>query len=358
MSTFDFYPYSRIAVGSLQSGAFETALDDFQNRKIVILVDENTHDNCLEYLLTQFEALKNAEVVVIPDGEDNKVMEICLQVWKALTDYNVSRHDLLINLGGGVVCDMGGFIASLYKRGLSFMHIPTTLLSMVDAAIGGKNGVDLDGLKNQLGTFNHPSHIFVDPIFLSTLPEKECWNGHAETLKHGMISSLSYFENLLKINSADQLIDATNIAESIRVKAQIVTEDPNEINIRKFLNFGHTFGHALETYYLSRKPIDHGHAVALGILVETFLSKQILSFPNEDFLKTLHHIRELYEVLCPPLEDWDEIWGNMLQDKKNSGGTVRPILLKNIGKPSLDTSIDYEQFKNGMSFLDVIAHPK
>jgi 3-dehydroquinate synthase len=358
MTNFDFYPYSQISVGPLHSGAFEAALTEFQGRKIVILVDENTHDCCLDYLLTQFEALKNAEVIVIPAGEDNKVMEICMQVWKALTDYHISRTDLLINLGGGVVCDMGGFIASLFKRGLTFMHIPTSLLAMVDAAIGGKNGVDLEGLKNQLGTFNHPSHIFVDPAFLSSLPEKELWNGHAETLKHGMISSISYFETLLQIDTTDKLIEASDIVESIRVKSQIVTEDPSEKNIRKILNFGHTFGHALETYFLTRSPIDHGHAVALGILVETFLSKQLLSFPENAFLKTIQHISKLFEVLCPPREEWDEIWESMLQDKKNDRGTVRPVLLKNIGEATLNTSIDYEQFKSGMTFLDVLAHPK
>jgi 3-dehydroquinate synthase len=179
---------TQVEIGSITEGSLSLVLQAYQNHNLIIIVDENTHDCCLEYMITSFPELERAEVILLPVGEENKVMEVCFQVWQAFTEYGFGRKDLVINLGGGVVTDMGGFIASIFKRGLKFINIPTSLLGMVDAAIGGKTGIDLDRYKNQLGTFSHPTHVFIDPIFLSTLPGEEIFNGYAEMLKHAASS--------------------------------------------------------------------------------------------------------------------------------------------------------------------------
>jgi 3-dehydroquinate synthase len=346
----DFSP-SNIEVGSLFLGSFSKVLERYKNQKIVILVDENTHDCCLEFLITSFDFLKNTEVILLPSGEENKVMEVCFQVWQAMTEYQISRSDLVINLGGGVVCDMGGFIASIYKRGLNFIHIPTSLLAMVDAAIGGKNGIDLDGYKNQLGTFNHPNYIFVDPVFLATLPEQEWWNGMAEMLKHGLISSESHFQKLATVKSISELLNLDLIAESISIKTRIVESDPMEKGKRKTLNFGHTFGHALESYFLTREPISHGHAVALGLVLESFLSVHKLGFSSLQLDEIVKVVTRIFEILCPPKEDWDEVWNLMQQDKKNNSGKVKCVLLADFAQPIIDQVIDKDDFLIAMYFL-------
>ena len=214
--------YCRLEIGSILEGGFQAYLKTFENQKIVILVDENTHDYCLEYLITSFPELERAEIMLLPCGEENKVMEVCFQVWQAFTEYHVERKDLVINLGGGVVTDMGGFIASVFKRGLTFIHVPTSLLGMVDAAIGGKNGIDLDGYKNQLGTITQPACVFIDSGFLATLPAEEIFNGYAEMLKHALIGDVALWEEIRHIQSEDELIQQEVIVKAIRVKTNII----------------------------------------------------------------------------------------------------------------------------------------
>jgi 3-dehydroquinate synthetase len=221
----------QVEIGSLLESSFSNVLSSFSGHKIIIIVDENTHDNCLDYLITSFNELERAEIVLLPTGETNKVMEVCFQVWQALTEYNVSRKDLIINLGGGMVSDMGGFIASIYKRGLKFINVPTSLLGMVDAAIGGKNGIDLEGYKNQLGTFSHPSHIFIDPVFLATLPGEEIFNGYAEMLKHALIQDKDLWLKIQKIHSENDLIQLDVIHSSVLIK----TKDYRQRSIRRWL---------------------------------------------------------------------------------------------------------------------------
>ena len=197
-----------VEIGNLTKSSFQNLLSSkYINSKKVILVDENTHDFCLEYLLTTFDELKEAEVMLLPVGEENKVMEVCFQVWEALSEYKIGRKDVIINLGGGVVSDMGGFIASIYKRGIDFINIPTTLLSMVDASIGGKTGIDLGRHKNQLGTFTDPIAIYIDVLFLQTLPQTEILNGYAEMLKHALIFDEAYWNELISITSMNDLLD-------------------------------------------------------------------------------------------------------------------------------------------------------
>jgi 3-dehydroquinate synthase len=251
-----------IEIGNLVESSFQNLLNDkYVSSKKVIIVDENTHDFCLEYLLTNFEDLKEAEVMLLPVGEENKVMEVCFQVLEALSEYKIGRNDLIINLGGGVVSDMGGFIASIYKRGIDFINIPTSLLAMVDASIGGKTGIDLGRHKNQIGTFRDPKALFVDISFLDTLPQEEVLNGYAEMLKHALIFDTEYWKELTSITSMNDLLNASKIEKSILLKNKVVESDPLEKNNRKKLNFGHTIGHALEGFFLDSESISHGHAV-------------------------------------------------------------------------------------------------
>lgn len=242
-----------IEIGNHAESSLQHLLDvDYANAKKVIIVDENTHDNCLEALLTHYEALKEAEVILLPPGEENKVMEICFQVWEALTEYKIGRRDLIINLGGGVITDLGGFIASVYKRGVKFINMPTSLLAMVDASSGGKTGIDLGPYKNQLGLFAQPICTIIDPGFLATLPNNEKVWGKAEMLKHGLIANKAHWDAVKKKDVLE--IGIEEIIQSVAIKNSIVLQDPFEQNERKKLNFGHTIAHALEAYFLDKSP--------------------------------------------------------------------------------------------------------
>lgn len=348
---------SVIEIGHLEKTTFVKLLSEkYGKSRKVILVDENTHDNCLEYLLTAFPGLEEAEVMLLPAGEENKVMEVCFQVWEALSDYHISRSDLVINLGGGVVSDMGGFIASIFKRGVDFITIPTSLLGMVDAAIGGKNGVDLGPYKNQLGVFNHPKAVFIDARFLFTLPQEEIVNGFAEMLKHALIADETYWNELIAIELSDQL-EAIKweklITTSVAIKLAIVQQDPNEKGERKLLNFGHTIGHGIEGYFLANEsPIAHGHAVALGIIAESFLSvEKGLLLPSE-LDRIVQQIKCYFEGV--ELTDKSAITKLILNDKKNDGEGVRCVLIHAIGEASYDHLVTLSEITASLNYLEQV----
>jgi 3-dehydroquinate synthase len=324
------------------SSAFINLLHEYRDNKKIIIVDENTHDHCLEYVLTSFEELSEAEVIMLPSGEQNKVMEVCFQVWQALTEYQINRNDLVINLGGGVVTDMGGFIASVFKRGLKFVNIPTSLLAMVDASVGGKTGIDLGAHKNQLGVFAFPELVICDPLFLSTLPKKEFLSGKAEMLKHGLIADAEHWKK--SINLTQESITSQDIEHSVAIKQKIVSVDPLEKNIRKALNFGHTIGHAIEGYLLSRLPHPHGYCIAWGMLAESFLSykQNILSSAEYEEIKTT--IVQLYPKL--PLEEQSipELSHLMRHDKKNNkASSINFTLLEKIGAVKVNHNFTEEE---------------
>ncbi len=333
----------KIEFGSLVDSSFQFLLqENYSTSKILILVDENTHDYCLDYLLTNFEELSDAEIMLLPAGEENKVMEVCFQVWEAMSEYKISRKDLIINLGGGVVTDMGGFIASIYKRGIDFIQIPTTLLAMVDASIGGKTGIDLGAYKNQLGVFSNPKAIYCDLSFLQTLDEPEIKNGFAEMLKHALILDKNHW-NELKLATYKNLTEDF-VEQSIRVKNEIVLLDPFEKNIRKKLNFGHTFGHALEGYFLSQEEeLKHGHAVAMGILCESYLSHKIRGLSFDSLTEIVDFILSVYPKVEIDEEAFDEIFDLMKQDKKNAQSKILCVLLNEIGESEIDILLNYEQ---------------
>lgn len=293
--------------------------------KIAILVDENTKRDCL----CRLPKIENSLVIEVPSGEENKNISTCNFIWEKLTENQFDRNSLLINLGGGVIGDMGGFCASTYKRGIDFIQIPTTLLAMVDASVGGKLGVDFKELKNQIGVFNNPKSVLIDPKFLQTLPEKELKSGFAEVVKHALIADEDLWS---KITSTpfENLVWEEIIAISIQIKNKIVRKDPLEYEERKKLNFGHTYGHAIESFYLKKgTPILHGEAVFTGIILETELSNLSL----DDKLEIKNYILSNFSLPFTPKKS--DILSNLVNDKKNKDGKISFSLLNQIGECSV-----------------------
>lgn len=347
---------SVIEIGSVTEGSLTSVLQVYKNYNLIIIVDENTHDNCLEYMITSFPELERAEIILLPVGEENKVMEVCFQVWQAFTEYGFGRKDLVINLGGGVVTDMGGFIASIYKRGLKFINVPTSLLGMVDAAIGGKTGIDLDRFKNQLGTFSHPTHIFIDPIFLQTLPEEEVFNGYAEMVKHALIKDVDLWEKIRVIHSEEELTTIQNIYTSVKIKTDIVDGDPTEKGERKILNFGHTIGHALESYFLDKTAISHGHAVALGMCAESFISFKRNWISKEVFKDIEATITASFPMISLNADEVSVVISLMYQDKKNESGKIFGSILKDVGLCSYDVELSEDEIGESLFHLSLLAN--
>jgi 3-dehydroquinate synthase len=348
---------SSIEIGSVTEGTLSIVLQAYKDHNLIIVVDENTHDNCLEYMITSFPELERAEIILLPCGEENKVMEVCFQVWQAFTEYGFGRKDLVINLGGGVVTDMGGFIASIYKRGLKFINIPTSLLGMVDASIGGKTGIDMDRYKNQLGTFSHPTHIFIDPIFLQTLPEEEIFNGYAEMVKHALIKDVDLWEKIRVIHSEEELTTIDNIYTSVKIKTEIVDGDPTEKGERKILNFGHTIGHALESYFLDKNAISHGHAVALGMCAESFISLKRNWISKEIFKDIEATITASFPMISLNADEVSTIISLMYQDKKNEAGKILGSLLNGVGSCLYDIELSEEEIGESLFHLSLLANP-
>lgn len=332
----------KIEIGALSNSTFGKLLESqFKNSKKIILVDENTKEFCLEFLITSFDELAYAEVIEIPAGEENKQLEICTQVWETLTEYQIDRNALIINLGGGVISDMGGLIASLYKRGIAFINIPTTLLAMVDASVGGKTGVDLGIYKNQLGTFSFPEAVYIDSGFLHSLESSQIKNGIAEMLKHGLIQDRNHWENVKSFAINNQRISDELIKQSVSIKNQIVLLDPFEKSDRKKLNFGHTIGHAIESYFLGvKKPILHGYAVAAGIQIESYISFKKNFLKETDFNEIKSFLAMFFPKLLIPLDALNQIYINSKQDKKNRNGDVKMVLLNQIGDSIIDISVE------------------
>jgi 3-dehydroquinate synthase len=303
---------------------------------LAILVDENTKEHCLPLLLAQLPSLSNSLIIEIESGEENKNISSCSLIWEELSKHNFDRNSLLINLGGGVIGDMGGFAASTYKRGIDFIQIPTTLLSMADASVGGKLGIDFGGLKNQVGLFKNPESVLIYPKFLQTLAENQLNSGFAEIVKHALIADVNLWNKLKETHFPD--VDWEDIViRSIQLKNKIILEDPLEENTRKQLNFGHTFGHAIESYYLEKgTPILHGEAVFLGIILELELSN--ISRQEKSEIKNFI----LSNFALPHCPSKSEIAKYLTNDKKNQSKKINFSLLSQIGNCSIDNlfSID------------------
>lgn len=333
-------------------GNIEILLTTFLNQcsvsKIGVLVDTNTVEHCYPIIKS---LLPDHSILEIPEGEKWKSISTCEKIWEWMTAEGWDRHALLINLGGGVIGDMGGFAAAAYKRGISFINIPTTLLAMVDASVGGKLGVDFQGLKNHIGFFKNPDAVLIDPIFLKTLPSRELRSGFAEVIKHALISNHANREEILNSNFPE-LEWKEIITASIQVKSGIVDQDPTEKGLRKVLNFGHTIGHAIESSRLeSEKPLLHGEAIALGMMAETWLSVQKLGLAEDDAKRIYTFINNTYPELSIKNDYIDVIANLTLQDKKNKGGEVLCCLLSDLGKPQFDVSINRNEILESLKFI-------
>lgn len=323
---------------------------------IFLLVDSNTHEYCLPQFLEQLESNDiTVEVMEMPNGEEHKTIDICLGVWEALSEYNADRKSLLINLGGGVVTDLGGFVASTYMRGIAYINIPTSLLAMVDASVGGKTGVDLGGLKNQIGVINEGEIIGIDTRFLNTLPQNEMVSGFAEMLKHGLIYDKSYWNTLTHLENLDISDLDRLIYDSVVIKNTIVTEDPTEQGLRKILNFGHTLGHAIESYFLEhadKTPLLHGEAIAVGMLLEAYISSKLCALPTTELKEISDGILKTFSKVEITSDDHAAIINLLKHDKKNSHGIIKFVLLESIGKPKIDCVVTNDLIIEAFDFYE------
>ena len=322
---------------------FNRFLEQEKFTKIFILVDSNTHDHCLSRFLQKLETDTTTEVVEIEAGEENKTLETCNSLWEVLSELGGDRKSLLVNLGGGVVTDLGGFVAAAFKRGIACIHFPTTLLAMVDAALGGKNGVNLGALKNQVGIIKKPEMIVSDVSFLDTLPSTEMRSGLAEMLKHGLIADEDYWNRLKALQDLNLLDLEGLIKESVVIKERVVEQDPFEKGLRKSLNFGHTLGHAIESYFLKdpkKQKLLHGEAVAAGMVLAAYLSSELEEFPKEKRNEIRKSISSLYGKISFSEEDKKKIMALLKFDKKNEGGKINFVLLRDIGQPVIDRQVE------------------
>lgn len=331
--------------------ALNQFLHEGQFTTLFVLADSNTNEHCLPYFLSLVETELAIEIIEFDAGEEVKNIESCIEIWNVLTELGADRKSLVLNVGGGVVTDMGGFAAATFKRGIPFINIPTSLLAMVDASIGGKTGVDLGPLKNQVGVIAAPEMVLIDTVFLDTLPQREMLSGLAEMLKHGLIADKSYWEKFLDLKNLDSADLGGLIYESIVIKNQIVMEDPDERGARKALNFGHTLGHAIESLFLEnpdRGIVLHGEAVAAGMLMESHLSMSMRLLSAEEYFQIRYVIKELYEDIPLDGNDLEKLVAFMAHDKKSELGTPRFTLLKGIGHYEINQIVDNERIANAV----------
>lgn len=331
------------------------ALSECDHDRIFVLVDDTTREKCWKSISGHL-CLKNAHVITISSTDTNKTLETVAHVWEELGKGGGTRHSCMINLGGGMVTDLGGFAASTFKRGIDFINIPTTLLAMVDASVGGKTGFNFNGLKNEIGVFSESKFVIMNTEFLETLDVENMYSGYAEMLKHGLISDERMWAELLSFDLDDANSSVWHdklsrmLADSIAVKERIVAKDPNEHGLRKALNFGHTFGHAFESWALKRTPVLHGYAVAYGMVCELYLSVTHAGFPADKMRQTVTYIREHYGMLPVTCDDYDELIAFMRHDKKNRGNDINCTFLGGIGDIRIDNMLSEEEIKEALDF--------
>lgn len=331
---------------------FKKNLTDFfkdnHYTNIAVVVDENTAKHCYPIVKNTIPA---HHLIQIKSGEKHKNLNTCEIIWTAITEAHFDRKSLLINLGGGVIGDMGGFCASTFKRGIDFVNIPTTLLAQVDASVGGKLGIDFNNLKNHIGLFNEPKMVLIDAVFLKTLPENQLKSGYAEVIKHSLIRDADYWETLTKNTFETQNWQA-HIAHDVAIKSQVVAEDPHEKGLRKILNFGHTVGHAVESYLFDNpsRLLLHGEAIAVGMICEAYLSKEKLGLAESQLKEIIQYILSVYDKVEILEEDIANISKLALQDKKNEGDIINCTLLTTIGAAQFDVSISLAEIEKSLKY--------
>ena len=312
------------------------------------MTDTNTKRFCYPVIK---DALPKHTLITVKHGEENKNLQTCELIWSAMTEAQLDRHALMINLGGGVIGDMGGFCAATYKRGIDFIQIPTTLLSQVDASVGGKLGIDFQGFKNHLGVFTLPNAVLIDPVFLETLSEREKRSGFAEILKHCLIQDGEKWQEIRRKDLADQDLPDL-IAHSVEVKKKVVEQDPTEKGLRKILNFGHTLGHAIETFFLpqGKKRLFHGEAIATGMVCESYIAYERGLIDERTLEQIEEFIFSIYGKVDIAEADFDTIIGLTLQDKKNKGKEVRFSLINSAGSCLYDIVVSKNEMKKALAY--------
>jgi len=319
-----------------------------KSRKLFLLTDTNVYRHCFPELCRLAPVMATVPVHVMPAGEAAKNMDTVMEICRFLAGNKAGRSALLINLGGGVVTDTGGFAASVYKRGIGFIHLPTTLLGQIDASVGGKTGIDAFGLKNILGTFSMPEAVMIFPGFLATLDGRQLRSGLAEALKHALIADRNYWSS---VRDFDFLQYGDLITRSVEIKNAIVQSDPQEAGARRKLNFGHTIGHAIESYFVNRgsEAVTHGEAVAAGMICEAYLSRGILGFPEEDLRETEETIRRFFAPVQLPRSAVSELLDYMRNDKKNTSG-ISFTLLNRIGESSAGCEVAEDRIEASVAY--------
>lgn len=328
------------------------AINRCPHDKLFVLTDEHTRSLCLP-IIAGLDCMKDAIEICIGAEDINKTLETLASVWKALGDKGATRHSLMINLGGGMVTDLGGFAASTFKRGISYINIPTTLLAMVDASVGGKTGINFNGLKNEIGVFSPASSVLIDSEFLKSLDLHNLLSGYAEMLKHGIISTTTHWAELLNIdwNHIDYSMLQALVAQSVQIKENIVEQDPFEKGIRKALNLGHTVGHAFESLALeTHHPVLHGYAVAWGMVCELYFSHLKVGFPKDKLRQTIQFIKDHYGVMNFDCKQYDRLYEFMTHDKKNNAGIINFTLMGEIGDIRINQSATKEEIFEMLDF--------
>ena len=339
----------RVVISSNIAETLTEAVGRVEFDRLFVLTDNTTIELCWP-VIENLPCVADAKHICIGSTDIFKNLDTLASVWTALQEGGATRHSLMICLGGGMVTDLGGFAASTFKRGIHYINIPTTLLSMVDASVGGKTGINFGGLKNEIGVFNEADTVILDTVFLKTLDDANLLSGYAEMLKHGLISNDEHFHTI--INTEPEAVTSSLIAENVAVKERIVTEDPYEKGLRKALNFGHTIGHAFESFAMhEERPILHGHAVALGMVCELYLSCIRCGFPTTTMRQVVEFIRQHYPVLAYTCDDYPTLFQLMQHDKKNTGSTINFTLLSGIGQLQMNQTATQEEIYETLDFL-------
>jgi 3-dehydroquinate synthase len=331
-------------------------IEQYDKNKVFVATEDNV-DNLWLARYNDFFNSCRIKKVIVPEGEANKNIDSVIKIWKFLSDNQAGRKSLLINIGGGMLTDLAGFAASTFKRGISFLNIPTTLLSQVDASIGGKTGINFNGLKNEIGTFNEPVAVIINTNFLKTIDHNNFISGFAEMIKHGFIKSPEHLSELQKFNfdSIDYLALQKIISNSVDIKKYFVINDPTEKNIRKALNFGHTTGHAIESLALKQNmPVLHGCAVAWGMIVELFLSMKTCGLKEGTVQNLTDWLIKLYGTFKIKPSEYDELFGLMAHDKKNEDGQINFTLISDIGCFEINRNCDKKLIFEGLDYLRIL----
>ena len=330
----------------------DEAIGKAEHDRLFVLTDTTTKQQCWP-VVQDYAIMKDAIMITIQPTDEAKTLETLATVWTSLQKGGATRHSLMINLGGGMVTDLGGFAASTFKRGMAYINIPTTLLSQVDASVGGKTGINFGGLKNEIGVFNCANSVILSSTFLRTLDTGNMLSGYAEMLKHGLLSSKENWAELLTfdITTPDYATLQNLVAKSVAIKEQIVKEDPTEKGIRKALNLGHTAGHAIESLALKEgRTILHGYAVAWGLLMELYLSARKCGFPAKEMHQMEAYIKEHYGKFLYECKHYDTLYNFMSHDKKNQGGNINFTLLGGIGDIRINQTASQDEIEEMLDY--------